>query len=63
MEAENTLSSRSIAPERAGGFAHSDKRCFNSSDLFGRAREVLIRHHGQEYRLLITKTEKLILNK
>lgn len=43
--------------------SHRDKRCFESSDLFGGKKEILIRHRGQEYRLLITKAEKLILNK
>jgi hemin uptake protein HemP len=31
--------------------------------LFERAREVIIVHRGQEYRLRITKSDKLILTK
>jgi len=31
--------------------------------LFERGREVIIVHHGQEYRLRITKSDKLILTK
>ena len=34
-----------------------------SSELFRGRREVVIEHHGQEYRLLITKADKLILTK
>ncbi len=34
-----------------------------SSDLFRGQREVVIVHRGQEYRLHITKADKLILTK
>ena len=34
-----------------------------SSDLFRGGREIVILHHGQEYRLSITKADKLILTK
>lgn len=34
-----------------------------SSDLFRGRREVVIVHHGAEYRLHITKADKLILTK
>jgi hemin uptake protein HemP len=34
-----------------------------SSELFRGRREVLIVHRGQEYRLFITKADKLILTK
>lgn len=34
-----------------------------SSDLFLGRREVVIVHHGTEYRLHITKADKLILTK
>ena len=34
-----------------------------SSDLFRGGREIVILHHGQEYRLFITKADKLILTK
>jgi len=34
-----------------------------STTLFERGREVVIVHHGQEYRLRITKSDKLILTK
>jgi hemin uptake protein HemP len=34
-----------------------------SAALFQRGREVIIVHHGQEYRLRITKSGKLILTK
>jgi len=38
-------------------------RRLESATLFERGREVLIMHHGQEYRLRITKSDKLILTK
>jgi hemin uptake protein HemP len=34
-----------------------------STDLFHGRREILIVHHGTEYRLQITKADKLILTK
>ena len=36
---------------------------FDSRQLFGGAKVVLIEHAGQIYRLLITRQGKLILNK
>ena len=38
-------------------------RRFHASTLFGEAREVLIEHSGEEYRLRITHAGKLILTK
>ncbi len=38
-------------------------RRVESAALFERRREVVIVHHGQEYRLRITKSDKLILTK
>ena len=35
----------------------------HSSDIFGKSKFVLIRHHDQWYRLAITKQGKLILTK
>jgi hemin uptake protein HemP len=34
-----------------------------STELFGGRREIVIVHRGQEYRLHITKADKLILTK
>lgn len=45
------------------GSAHERKRSIESWDLFRGGREVLILHLGQEYRLMITRNGKLILNK
>jgi hemin uptake protein HemP len=38
-------------------------RRVESATLFQLGREVVIVHHGQEYRLRITKSDKLILTK
>jgi len=53
------------AGETAGGPAGGPPhvRRVESATLFERGREVVIVHHGQEYRLRITKSDKLILTK
>ena len=38
-------------------------RRVDSTTLLGRQREVVIVHRGQEYRLRVTKSDKLILTK
>lgn len=48
------------APEPAGG---AGPRRIQSPVLFGSDREVVIVHRGQEYRLRITRADKLILTK
>lgn len=35
----------------------------NSADLFGVTREIIIEHAGNEYRLRLTRQDKLILTK
>jgi len=35
----------------------------DSRDLFGKSTEIKIRHQDELYRLLITRNDKLILNK
>lgn len=39
------------------------KRTIRSEDIFLNGKEVIIQHGTESYRLLITKTGKLILNK
>jgi hemin uptake protein HemP len=56
--AHRTLES---AADLAGSPPHA--RRVESAMLFERGREVVIVHHGQEYRLRITKSDKLILTK
>jgi hemin uptake protein HemP len=51
------------APEAADGAEARRLRRLESASLFQRGREVVIVHHGQEYRLRITKSDKLILTK
>lgn len=38
-------------------------RVVRTEDLFGTTREVIIRHGQEEYRLRITRADKLILTK
>jgi hemin uptake protein HemP len=45
------------------GDSSGDQRQIPSSSLFHGRREIVIVHHGQEYRLRITKADKLILTK
>ena len=51
-----------VAPETAASEPAAVRRV-ESASLFQRGREVVIVHHGQEYRLRITKSDKLILTK
>ena len=41
----------------------ASRRTIRSADLFGEAREVIIEHRTEEYRLTITRAGKLILTK
>ena len=51
-------------PAPANGAAEpAPVRRVESASLFQRGREIVIVHHGQEYRLRITKSDKLILTK
>lgn len=43
--------------------SYSNKPKLSTEQLFGTAREVIIVHKGEEYRLCITRNEKLILTK
>jgi hemin uptake protein HemP len=41
----------------------AERKVLKSEELFGAAREITIRHNGQEYRLQVTRNGKLILIK
>lgn len=49
--------SRAAAPARAASPR------LKSEDLFRNTHELVIEHHGEEYRLRLTRNDKLILNK
>ena len=38
-------------------------QAFSAERLFGGAKEIVIRHQGDDYRLRITRNDKLILTK
>lgn len=38
-------------------------RTISSKELFGEARMVMIEHQGEHYRMMVTKNDKLILQK
>ena len=52
-----------MRPLHFGGTAASVSIRVTSSDLYQGQREVVIVHRDQEYRLTITKADKLILTK
>ena len=56
------MSAEDIQPLRPAGLGPAVARV-SSSELFHGEREIVIVHHGQEYRLFITKADKLILTK
>jgi len=62
---ESTQAEPSSTGETSSGPAGGSLpvRRVESTTLFDRGREVVIVHHGQEYRLRITKSDKLILTK
>ena len=43
--------------------ATPERKVLRSDELMQGAREVVIRHNGQEYRLQVTRSGKLILTK
>jgi hemin uptake protein HemP len=49
-----------VTPEPTGS---TSERQVPSAALFQGRREIIIVHHGQEYRLRITRADKLILTK
>ncbi len=50
-------------PDRQIEGCHKKQRRYASQALFHDAREILIDHAGHEYRLRITRHDKLILTK
>jgi hemin uptake protein HemP len=50
-------------PAGAGAETATDRPVLSSATLFRGTREVVIRHGAVEYRLRITRTDKLILTK
>jgi len=56
------MSAEDIGPLRPAGGPPAVARV-SSSELFRGGRAIVIVHHGQEYRLFITRADKLILTK
>jgi hemin uptake protein HemP len=57
------MSAEDTRPLRPAGLGPPPVVRVSSSELFRGEREIVIVHHGQEYRLFITKADKLILTK
>lgn len=51
----------SLSPRHAPTRAQLPR--IRSADLFRESHELIIEHQGQEYRLRLTRNDKLILNK
>lgn len=60
-ELNTAQSVQPAVPARAG--AGGRARRYRSGELFAGAREIVIEHVGEEYRLRITQLGKLILTK
>jgi hemin uptake protein HemP len=56
-ESDATVDDNATAPERDA------ERVIRSEELFAGERIVLIQHAGERYRLLITRNDRLILQK
>jgi hemin uptake protein HemP len=57
------MSAEDVRPLRPAGLGPTPVVRVSSSELFRGEREIVIVHHGQEYKLFITKADKLILTK
>ncbi len=60
------IENRRVTEPGAGPVADpkpTSRRTIRSADLFGEAREIVIEHRAEEYRLTITRAGKLILTK
>ncbi|QDT01374.1 hemin uptake protein HemP [Adhaeretor mobilis] len=49
--------------ERAGIETPSNVRTLDATDLFCGQKQVVIRHAGEDYRLIVTRNNRLILQK
>ena len=63
LRSRDTIAAGLPRVRRAGRRAARPSAAWRALTLFQRDREVIIVHHGQEYRLRITKSDKLILTK
>ena len=52
-----------MEPRRETSAEENSRKMVRSEDLFSGKSEVVIKHKGNFYRLMITKAGKLILNK
>jgi hemin uptake protein HemP len=59
----STTASADTVPAAASPAIDAPPRIINSIELFAGRRAVIIEHAGQQYRLLITRNDRLILQK
>ena len=62
MNSDRNLSSRSTPPEGRLS-SRRGEQALTTEELFGSRQEIVIVHQGDEYRLRITRNNKLILTK
>jgi hemin uptake protein HemP len=59
----NSIEPQDLALSTKQGITPALRPRLHSAELFGAAREVVIEHAGEEYRLRLTRQDKLILTK
>ncbi|MCI0733027.1 MAG: hemin uptake protein HemP [Methylococcaceae bacterium] len=59
----NSIQSEGVLSAECRRTTAARRPYLRSADLFGGAREVVIEHAGEEYRLRLTRQGKLILTK
>lgn len=59
----NSIELQNLALSTKQGITPALRLRLHSAELFGTAREVVIEHAGEEYRLRLTRQDKLILTK
>jgi hemin uptake protein HemP len=60
---DNPLSEQSVTEPNVPPAETESPLSYDSKDLFQGRREIVIRHHAEDYRLRVTRNDKLILNK
>lgn len=63
MEPSNSIKRDGDAGKRDGDAGNSPPATVSSHELLGGHRQLIIRHDREEYRLLLTRSNKLILTK
>ena len=63
MKSSMQFNSEKVGPVNRQGNTEQQIPLVDSSQLFVKSNEIMIRHKGTVYRLRITRNDKLIMNK